>query len=223
MNGFLNRVARVFSANAHNAVDQMERPEAMLSQLQRELVEASGRTRLAVNQALAWRREVEQRLARTDEEITRTTEVARMAIGNGEDDMARAAIARKQARETQRSTLARQLQQAEAVLVRQRERQKHVQDELKALREKRVLLTQRSRFARSITKLGVDSGMPEPIDEVVQRLEEKVNAEEALADVLLDDDTAGIEEPGLDSYMRDQRIDSELARLWAELNQGDLK
>ena len=109
MYGLFNRVTRVFSANAHSVVDRAERPEAMLNQLQREMVAAATRARLAVTQALTWRRQVEQRLERAMREVQEAGAAARQALADGNEDMARAAIARKQARESERDTLTRQL------------------------------------------------------------------------------------------------------------------
>ena len=218
MYGLFNRVARVFSANAHQAVDRTEQPEAMLNQLQREMVQACTRASVALQQAIAWRRQIEQRLERARHEGEEAKEAAREAVARGDDSLARAAIARRQARESEAEALGRQLDQADGVVARQRERQRNLREELRRLREKRAVLIQRSRFARSLRDLGAGiEAMPEPVAEVVQRMEEKVSAEEALADAVTECATETDPGPDVDAFLRNQKIDAELERMKSEL------
>lgn len=222
MSNLWQRMTRVLGASAHTAVDQVEEPESMMNQLQRELVQAAGQARIAVSQAMAWRGQIEQRLAKLREQTEAAAAAARNALEKDDEDMARAAIARKQRRETELADTQTQLDKADEVLSRHRERREQIARELTTLREKRAVLMQRSRFARSVSSMSTASSIPEPASEVIARMEEKVSMQEAVADSLTGvcEDADGLstdKDTNLDTYIRDQAVDAELAKLKSQM------
>lgn len=221
MKSLWSRMQRVLGAEAHAAVDRAEDPQTMLAQLQRELVEAAGQARLAVARADAWRRQVAQRIERLEADVAKLGAAARSALERSDETMARAAIERRRAREQEVSGVRKQLEQANELVDRLGQRRERIARDLAALRDKRATLEQRSRFARSVRELDAPLGVPEPIAEVVTRMEDKVLREEAQADAALSiDDAMDEAQPRneLDDFIHDQSIDAELAELRAQIN-----
>lgn len=217
MSALLQRLSRAFQAKAHTQVDALEQPEPMLNQLQRELTHAIAKAGTALVQARAWHRQLQER----DEALTRESAAAERAAARAiecnDDAMARAAVERKLGRDTEREALAGQLLRAEQAVQAQRERTRQLTNELSTLKEKRIALIQRARFARSVKQLGCEwNDGPESISAVVARLEEKVLTEEAAADALLGTINNAIDTPQtakLDDFMHQHEINDELKRI----------
>jgi len=218
------RVQRVWQANAHANVDRLERPEAMLNQLQRELVAGLATAKTAMAQSRAW----QTRLSAQCDELSRrqqaASEAARRALGKENEELARSAIARRQRCGAERGVLERQLEQAGRLIERQQIQVKKLQQELLALRDKRASLLQRERFAQAMqTVTDIQAEMAEPIGSVLERMEEKVALHEASSEFALTDTDA--DEERLDDFISEQDVEAELSALKKDLeantNEGE--
>ncbi len=211
------RVQRVWRANAHASVDRLEQPEAMLNQLQRELIAGLTAAKTALAQSRAWQARLRAQLDELARRGDAAGNAAQRAVAQGDDDVARQAVARRQRCAAETQTLARQLTQAESLTTRQQDQLAKLKRELVQLKEKRASLMQRERFARSMqTVTQINEEMTEPINLVLERMEDKVEMHEARAEALTDDPVD--DQPELDNYLAQQSVDDELAHLKAQLN-----
>ena len=212
MTGLWNRMNRVFSARAHARVDRAEDPEQMLNQLQRELIASVSRSNQQLAAASGWLANIDRQVRDTQTRCDRAATTATAALKNGDEQIARDAIARKRNFEKQADQLRIQREHAQQVLGRQKQHLERIKDELSRLREKRRNLIQRARFAHAAVEMGSDLVPLEPINEVVERMEEKVTFAEAASQVTvsLEDDRGG---DAVEDYAEQAAIDVELKQL----------
>lgn len=218
MTGLWHRMNRVFSARAHARVDQAEDPEQMLNQLQRELIASVSRSNQQLAAASGWLANIDRQIRDTEARSERAATTAAAAVRNGDEQIARDAIARKREFAKQSEQLCAQRDHAQQVLNRQRRHLDRLKDELSRLREKRRNLIQRARFAHAAVQLGSDLVPLEPINEVVERMEEKVTFAEAASQcsVALDE---GRDTDAVEDYAEQAAIDTELAELKNAMNE----
>ncbi len=202
------RMKRVMTANAHVNVDRLEAPEAMLDQLQRELVAAVTQGRAAVASARSWERRIAERTAKVRTERDGARAVAKTALKNDDEAMAHSAMERVLSRDAELHQLTDQAEQASKLVARQSAQLDKLRNDLAQLKEKRVSL-------HAVGESSVE--MAEPIALVVERMEERVAFHEAAADVSMEmDDSGG--EAELNKYIKNSSVEDALAELRLEIN-----
>lgn len=206
------RVQRVFAANAHAAVDELENPQAMLNQVQRELVEAIIRLKGATKRGQRWGEQMEADIDTLIGEIARLERTAEDAIAGDDEPLARRAVERKLRKQQYLVQKQRQLERAKAQLAKQEDRLEKLRYELDELKAKSRELIQRQRFA-DVFASTTGTGHAEPVGIVVDRMQEKVEMAEAACEVSLDFD----EQDPLDQELARQDIDEELRQMRARL------
>ncbi len=211
MTSVWQRLKRVWQANAHASVDQMEQPEAMLNQLQRELVTAVAKAKGALAKSRVWQTRLDDQIGQQQGRLAIANESAKRAVSDGNDEMARQAIARRQQCSAQIEIFEQQRRRAGQLLQQQESQLDALKQKLAELRNKRALLLSRERFARAVTDGDSQQYMPEPIDAVLERIEDDVTWREAQADSMTLDSLD--EAPCLDDYLSNQAIEDELQQL----------
>jgi phage shock protein A len=129
--GLLNRLGRVFKANANAAVDQMEDPTTMLEQLVREMEEAIVASRQAVARAMALHKKNEELYEKNRVEAEAWYKKAELAMSKGQEELAREALANhnnfKTNTETAKQTMLASGKQVETVKNRLKEQEAALQ------------------------------------------------------------------------------------------------
>lgn len=217
MTSLWQRIQRVFSAQAHAAVDAAEAPAAMLDQLQRELVEATTRARVALNRAMAWRADVAARAERERLACARLSDAARDALAAGNEEIGRTAVQEKQRRQHAGERLEEQLDKADEVVAVQRRQVDQLRARLRELKAKRGALMQRLRFTDALGEMSRPGAIPEDTAEVMARIEETINDREAAASVSAADGIEDDDARTVDSFITQRAVDAEVAAIKAAL------
>lgn len=216
MYGLWQRMTRVWSAEAHALVDRREDPAAMLDQVQRELVHALGHGKARLASAQAWLAALGRELRELDERVEQLTGTARRALAEGEEAIAREAVATRRRNAARRERLESQRAEADTVVARLREQLERRKVELMDLRERRRMLLQRARFVQAGGAAPAHGELAEPLREVVLRMEEKIDLAAAAAG--LEEDEPHPDAP-LDAFAERAAIDDELADLRRQLKE----
>jgi len=140
----INRVTRLFKADFHAVLDQIEEPEQLLKQAIREmeddLAETGQRIRVCAHdqQALASRKsEIDSKLARIDEELD-------LCFASKKDDLARGLIKKKLEAQRLSQCLGSQYRASEKYLDEQRSMLDENRATLEGLRQKAELFAKRA-------------------------------------------------------------------------------
>lgn len=211
MSTILQRFQRILNANAHMRLDQLEQPEAMLNQLQRETLTAIAQAKAALVQSKVWRQRLKDRLMNAENALVAAQRAAESALQDKDEAMAHAAMQRKLDKQAESQQLQKQLTRMEATTAKQTQQLDRLRQSLTALREKRAELIQRQRFAQALNAANAAANdLPEPCGAVLERLEEKICLQEAAAESYGDTPD---EQPDLDEFIRQQNVNEELAVL----------
>jgi phage shock protein A len=143
--GMLKRIKQIVSANINHLIEKAEDPERMLKQLIREMDENIINLRMKVAKGIA----AEKRLARRTEETKAAVQTwqnnSEAAVAEGDDDLARKAIAR---RLYQESTLAELQEQHKKALAVSQTMKEHLRLLENKIQERRSSLGFRNRRNR---------------------------------------------------------------------------
>jgi len=212
------RVQRLVTAKAHGRVDQMERPTEMLNQALREQASALTEGKVGLRRLQAWQRRLARSIATEESRVAEMGMTARDAVRDGKDEIARWALQRRRDAEDRIRVCSEQKTRSEEMIAAQTARVDKLQANLIALRDKRGQLVQRERFAESLRAMAPPAIDHEPIEALVDRMEEKVVEMETEAEVIGETilDVSTDEHDAVRGYLRDREIEEDLARLKAE-------
>ncbi len=93
--GIFKRMQDIISANLNDMVEEFEDPEKMLRQAIREMEDAINQAKPDVAKAMANQKTTAKELANNEKQVEVWAERASMAVSEGDDDLARKALARK--------------------------------------------------------------------------------------------------------------------------------
>ncbi len=210
----LGRIKDLVSANVNSMLDKAEDPEKMANEYLRQLTNELYEVRTNVAAAMADETKLEQRRISSQNEVDQWQMKAEAALRAGDEELAKAALARKvQAQKLAEQYLAQETAQEEQVAA--------LQDalvnletriaEVKAKKELIIAKKNRAATQEALQRTATSMGRITAIDKLDQ-LEEKVDDRLAQAEAM-----AKLEQGSLESKFRDlekdQEIDSELAEL----------
>jgi phage shock protein A len=143
----LKRIKQIVSANINHLIEKAEDPERMLKQLIREMDENIINLRMKVAKGIA----AEKRLARRTEETKAAVQTwqnnSEAAVAEGDDDLARKAIARRLYQESTLAELQEQHKKALAVSQTMKEHLRLLENKIQEARRKKEVLVARKRSA----------------------------------------------------------------------------
>ena len=179
---FISRLSRVIRANANALVSSTEDPAKILDQalmdMQGELVSL----RQAVTRAVASQKNIETQLRQARDQVDQWYERASTALREGNEDLAREALARCRPYEDTAQTLRRQLE-SRAVHVEDLQRNLlKLEGKFAQAKAKRSILKARIESVQARKHLdwqGIGGSNTESAMDVFERMEEKVEAMEA--------------------------------------------
>jgi phage shock protein A len=234
--GLLSRVSTIFKSKVNTVLDKAEDPRETLEYSYQKQVEQLQTIRRGVAEVVTSKKRIELQRDRLQQQIGQWEQDARDAVSAGRDDLATQAITRKQAVESQLSGLDKQIDD----LAREEARLMDLQEKLKATVEnfrtqKEVIKAQYS-AAQAQVRIGeATSGLGEDMADLhlaLERAQDKTQALQARAAAIdeIAENTGGLAlESGSGDSVRDELnkmransgVSDELARLKAELSQGD--
>jgi phage shock protein A len=214
----LGRISDLISANVNAMLDKAEDPEKMANEYLRQLTNELYEVRTGVAAAMADETKLEQRRIASTAEVTQWQTKAEAALRAGDEELAKAALARK----VQAQKLAEQYQAQETA---QEEQVDAMQDalvqletriaEVKAKKELIIAKKNRAQTQEALQRTANRMGQITAMDKLDQ-LEERVDGDLARAEAM-----SKLEQGSLEARFQDlekaTEVDSELAELKRKL------
>jgi phage shock protein A len=214
----LGRISDLISANVNSMLDKAEDPEKMANEYLRQLTNELYEVRTGVASAMADETKLEQRRISSTAEVTQWQTKAEAALRAGDEELAKAALARK----VQAQKLAEQYQAQETA---QEEQVDAMQNalvqletriaEVKAKKELIIAKKNRAQTQEALQRTANRMGQITAMDKLDQ-LEERVDGDLARAEAM-----SKLEQGSLEARFKDlekaSEVDSEFAELKRKL------
>lgn len=216
------RMADIFKANINDLLDRAEDPEKMIKQMVIEMEEAVNKATLAVGQAIANEKSLERQHNKQLAQSNDWQQKAITAVNAGRDDLAKAALERKNTIQRNVTDLERMLLEARNTSTTLRGQLDQLKSKLDEARMRQNTLIARSQAAKAKKQIaqsfaGVGGDAFAKFDKLEQRVEKTEAEAEAFAQL------AG-ENTSLEDQFKQlgasSEADDELAALKAQLGMG---
>jgi len=231
----MKRVSMIFRAKANKALDRMEDPRETLDYSYQRQLEMLTQVRRGVADVATSRKRVELQMNSLQKNQNRLEGQAKQALGAGREDLAREALGRKAALQSQLNDLESQYQSLQADEEKLTVASQRLQAKVEAFRMQKETIKATYTAAEAQSRIGeAVSGISEEMGDVgmaVQRAQDKTAQmqaragaiDELMASGALDDMTGTPHDDiqaELDSMRGGQNIELELQRLKGELGTG---
>jgi len=217
--GIFNRITDIFKANVNDALDKAEDPEKMLRQMILEMGESINKSTLAVAQAIANEKNLFRKLEKSKQDQGEWQEKAKIALTNGREDLAKAALEKKAIAVKNQSDLEPMHQTAKETAEKLRSQLDALKKKLDEAKMRQSTLVARSQAAKAqksisqnLSGLGSDSFSKfDKYENKIEQLEAEAEAHSELAgeSTSLDDEFKQLE--------KSSQTDSDLLALKREM------
>lgn len=215
--GILDRVSTLLRANVNDLIDRAEDPEKVVKQLIVDMNNQLLQVKTQVAAAIADEKMLYQRYQDNEAKAADWQQRAELAVEKGQDDLAREALSRRNAFAQTASGFKTQYEQQEGQVEQLKQALQQLEAKIQEAQTKQDLLIARSRRAKAETQIRTTlSGLDQSSALAsFQRIEEKVNQQEARAAALgeLDTDTM---EHRFQLLQQESEVDNQLAELKAK-------
>jgi phage shock protein A len=231
----MKRVSMIFKAKANKALDKMEDPRETLDYSYQRQLEMLTQVRRGVADVATSRKRVELQMNTLQQQQAKLDNQARQALGGGREDLAREALSRKAALQSQLTDLQTQYQSLQADEEKLTAASQRLQSKVEAFRTQKETIKATYTAAEAQTRIGeAVSGISEEMGDVgmaVQRAQDKTAQmqaragaiDELMASGALDDVTGPPRDDiqaELDQMRGGQSVELELEKLKGELGQA---
>ncbi|MBV9853977.1 MAG: PspA/IM30 family protein [Streptosporangiaceae bacterium] len=231
----MKRVSMIFRAKANKALDRMEDPRETLDYSYQRQLEMLTKVRRGVADVATSRKRVELQMNQLQQEQGRRQEQAMKALGQGREDLAREALQRKAAVQTQLNELQGQYASLQAEEEKLTVASQRLQAKVDAFRTRKETIKATYTAAEAQTRINeAFSGISEEMGDVgmaIQRAEDKTAQmqaragaiDELLASGALEDQVGGRTDDiqaELDRIGAGSDVELELAKMKGELAAG---
>ncbi len=187
--GIFSRISDIFKSNVNDALDKAEDPEKMLKQMVLEMEESVNKATMSVAQAISNEKNLERKLQKASKEKDEWQQKAVLALQNGREDLAKAALEKKNIAEKNVNDLQPILEQARQTSTKLRQQLDTIKSKLEEARQRQSTLIARSQaakaqkqLAQSVSGIGNDSFSKfEKMEQKIEKLEGEASAFEQLA------------------------------------------
>ncbi len=216
------RMADIMKANINDLLDRAEDPEKMIKQMVLEMEEAVNKATIAVGSAIANEKMLERQYNKQTAETDEWQKKAIQAVSAGRDDLAKAALERKNTIQKNVGDLERMLGEARTTSTALRGQLDQIKAKLDEARMRQNTLIARAQAAKAKKQIAQSfAGVGSDAFSKFDKLEQKVEKQEAEADAFAQ--LAG-ENTSLEDQFKQlsagSDADAELAALKAQLGAG---
>ncbi|GAA0166976.1 hypothetical protein Leryth_007701 [Lithospermum erythrorhizon] len=221
-----DRFARVVKSYANAVISSFEDPEKILEQTVLEMNEDLVKLRQATAQVLASQKQLENKYKSAEQASEDWYRRAQLALGKGDDDLAREALKRRKAYADSASSLKNQLDQQKGVVDNLVSKTRLLESKIQEARSKKDTLKARAQSAKTTTKVTEMLGNVNTSSALsaFEKMEEKVLAMESQADAL--NQLSSDELEGKFALLESSSVDDDFASLKKEMSgsskKGDL-
>lgn len=219
--GIFSRFSDIINSNLNALLDRAEDPAKMIRLMIQEMEETLVEVRTASARVLADRKEQARRVLRLQDDVNAWEDKARLAISKGREDLARAALAEKQAVHDAAQVAERELKTIDdqlAVLQEEIGQLQQKLDDAKAKQQSLVVREQTTRSRMDIRRSTDRDRLEEAFrkfeayERKMDDLEAQVDAQDLGRSKTLQDEFAELQ--------RNDHVESELAALKARMQQA---
>ncbi len=150
--GIFSRFKDIMNANINALLDKADDPEKMIRLMIQEMEDTLVELRASSTAKLAEQKKLQRQAQTLSDAIARWTSRSQLAVEKGRDNLAREAIAEKQALEKQATSLEETLSHFDSLVAEGKENILQIEEKLATVREKHRLLIQRARHAEETLK-----------------------------------------------------------------------
>ncbi|MDO7641145.1 MAG: phage shock protein PspA [Reinekea forsetii] len=219
-----SRLSDIINSNLNSILDRAEDPEKMIRLIIQEMEETLVEVRSSSARVIADKKDVQRRLGRLRNDADDWEAKARLAVGKNREDLARAALAEKQAITDEVTAVEQEFNALDDHL-------EHLGNEIGQLqlklndakaKQKVLLMRQKTVSTRMRTRGQLNREQLQDAFEKFEHYERKMDSMESQleADDLGRDDKQGLKNE-IESLAQDEAINAELARLKADLKSTD--
>jgi phage shock protein A len=217
MTSLFKRINDVLNANINDLIDRVEDPERMVKQIIREMEDNISKAKEGVVDAIASEKQLQKELESNQKQVADWLARAEIALRNNNEELARAALARKKEHEAIVKTLEPSWQAAKTISDRLKAQLHALEAKLDEARRKRTSLAARQHAAHARQQMDktlsqFESGIKAQSN--FERMEDRVAEMEARTEALeeLSNDRSQLEKEFLDLKTHAE-IDDELQSL----------
>ena len=222
--GVFSRMTDIINSNINSMLDQAEDPQKMIRLIIQEMEDTLVEVRSSSARVLAERKAAARRLEQMQVEADSWEDKAKLAIGKGREDLARAALQEKRAIEEELAVINGELQATDEHIEQLNEEVGKLQQKLSDAKAKQKALVMRSQTVESRIKVKRQM-QREKLDDAFQRFDHFERRMDNLEGQLEAMDLGREVSPDLaaeiDALQEDEQINGELQRLKAELEGGE--
>ncbi|CAA2958156.1 membrane-associated VIPP1, chloroplastic [Olea europaea subsp. europaea] len=213
-----DRFARVVKSYANAVISSFEDPEKILEQSVIEMNDDLIKMRQATAQVLASQKQLENRYKAAQQASEEWYRKAQLALGKGEEDLAREALKRRKSYADNSNALKAQLDQQKNVVDNLVSNTRLLESKIQEAKSKKDTLKARAQSAKTTTKVSEMLGNVNTSSALsaFEKMEEKVLTMESQADAL--NQLAGDELDGKFALLESSSVDDDLANLKKELS-----
>lgn len=216
------RLAQLFRAMFNSVLGRMEDPQIMLEQTYQDLQNNLIQVRQAVAQAIATEKQLEQQLQKNKDQAETWQNRAAMAVQQGNDDLAKQALQRRQQYVAAATDLEQQLKAQKESTNTLRQRLTDLEAEVQKAYTKKQVLIARDKAAQATSKANeiLSKTTASGAMSVIEKMETKVQEREARAAALQDLSGDSLEKQ-FKSFEGKSDIEMELLQLKASMGKGE--
>jgi phage shock protein A len=230
----MKRMSGIFQAKANKLLDKAEDPRESLDLSYQKQLESLQKVRRSVADVTTAKKRIELQAGQLQGQADKLQQQAKAALGQGNEDLAREALARRAALAEQLTELQTQHDQVAGQEAKLVDTAKKLQAQVDSFRTKKETMKATYTAAEAQTKIGeAVSGISESMSDAgmsMQRAQDKIDGmqaragamDELLASGALTNLSAPVDDiqAELDKVQTTDAVDNELAALKAELNAG---
>nr|XP_043606870.1 probable membrane-associated 30 kDa protein, chloroplastic [Erigeron canadensis] len=221
-----DRFSRVVKSYANALISTFEDPEKILEQAVTEMNDDLVKMRQATAQVLASQKRLENKYKAAEQASDDWYKRAQLALGKGDEDLAREALKRRKSYADNAASLRTQLDQQKGVVENLVNNTRLLESKIQEAKSKKDTLKARAQSAKTATKVSEMLGNVNTSSALsaFEKMEEKVMTMESQADALNQLTTDDLE--GKFAMLESSSVDDDLASLKKELSgttkKGDL-
>jgi phage shock protein A len=235
--GLAGRMSTVIKSKISRLLDRAEDPAETLDYGYQKQVESLQNVKKGIADVVTSKKRLQMQSQKLEQSVVKLDTQARQAMGQGREDLARAALERKTVAQTELQSLDQQVTELEAQQDKLTESEKQLRTKVEAFRTKKEVIKAQYSAAEAQVKISEAAhGVGEQMADVglaIQRAEDKTEEMRARAGAVEELEAAGTFAdmtslgPGQDDIDRElaslgagQQVDDELAKMKAELGSG---
>ena len=218
-----NRVNDVIQSNIAAMLDKAEDPEKLLNLMLSEMQEALNECRSTAAALLCEEKTLKRQIAQKQKDLTLWQTKAELAVAKNRDDLAKSALVEKQrvdeqiaAKNTQLNTLKESIEKITADCERLQQKMAQAKSKQAQLIKRHDIVAAREKVNMQLHSDNVANALSrfEVIEQKVEGIEAQVDAYELT-------NTAQSNAEQIESLVKNEKIDAELARLKASVKQSN--